>query len=152
MMTDRQRRAAIDGWYTLEGDQPHLLGSRCIACGTFFFPRLTTFCRNPVCEGSEFESVPLSRTGRLWSYTNASYQPPEPYVAAVPFVPFAIAAVALEHEKMTVLGQVVSGIGVEQLQVGMEMELVVETLHQTEAEDVLVWKWRPCAALTRSAS
>ncbi len=151
-MTDRQRRAAIEGWYTLEKDQPHLLGSRCVACGTFFFPKLSTFCRNPVCDSTAFESVPLSRTGRLWSYTSASYQPPEPYVAAVPFVPFAIAAVTLEHEKMTVLGQVVEGCGVDQLQVGMQMELVVETLHQTEALDVVVWKWRPLGALTGSAS
>jgi hypothetical protein len=88
----------------------------------------------------------------LWSFTNASYQPPEPYVAAVPFVPFAIAAVALDHEKMTVLGQVVSGVSVDQLQVGMPMELVIETLHQTESEDVVVWKWRPCGALSGSVS
>ena len=93
-MSARSRVAAIEGWCTLD-DPPHLLGSRCRSCGSYFFPRLSTFCRNPACEGTAFEDVELSRTGRIWSYTNACYQPPPPYVAADPFVPFAIAAVEL---------------------------------------------------------
>jgi len=113
-MNSRTRVAAIEGWYTLD-DPPHLLGSRCGGCGTYFFPRLSTFCRNPACEGTAFEDVELSRTGRIWSYTNACYQPPPPYVAADPFVPFAIAAVELAAVRMIVLGQVIAGVDVAQL-------------------------------------
>jgi uncharacterized protein len=141
-MSARTRVAAIEGWYTLE-DPPHLLGSRCRSCGTYFFPRLSTFCRNPACEGSAFEDVQLSRTGRIWSYTNACYQPPPPYVAAEPFVPFAIAAVELAAERMIVLGQVVGGIDVAQLKVGMPVELVLETLCSEGTTDKVVWKWKP---------
>ena len=101
--------AAIEGWYTLD-DPPHLIGSRCRTCGTYFFPRQGSFCRNPACEGVTFEDVKLSRTGKVWSYTNACYQPPPPFVAPVPFVPFAIAAVELAAERMIVLGQVSAGI------------------------------------------
>lgn len=136
--------AALPGWYTLQ-EPPALLGSRCLACGSYFFPRLSSFCRNPLCEGSQFEEVPLSRTGRIWSYTNACYQPPPPYVAAQPFVPFAIAAVQLERERLIVLGQMVGGVEVAQLRVGMPVELVLETLFRDGETDRVVWKWRPCA-------
>jgi uncharacterized OB-fold protein len=138
----RSRVAAIEGWYTLD-DPPHLLGSRCRSCGSYFFPRLSTFCRNPACEGTAFEDVELSRTGRIWSYTNACYQPPPPYVAADPFVPFAIAAVELSAERMIVLGQMVAGVDVAQLKVGMPVELVLETLYSEGATDKVVWKWKP---------
>jgi uncharacterized protein len=136
--------AAIEGWYTLD-DPPHLLGSRCRSCGSYFFPRLTGFCRNPACAGTEFADVKLSRTGRIWSYTNACYQPPPPYVAADPFVPFAIAAVELATERMIVLGQVAAGIDVTQLKVGLPVELVLETLSSEGTTDKLVWKWKPLA-------
>jgi uncharacterized protein len=141
-MSTRTRVAAIEGWYTLD-DPPHLLGSRCRSCGSYFFPRLSTFCRNPACEGTAFEDVELSRTGRIWSYTNACYQPPPPYVAADPFVPFAIAAVELAAERMIVLGQVVGGVDVAQLRVGTPVELVLETLYTEGTTDKVVWKWKP---------
>ena len=56
--------------------------------------------------------------------------PPEPFVAPDPFLPFTIAAVELEKEKMIVLGQVVAGVDVAELAVGMPIELVLETLYQ----------------------
>jgi len=138
----RARAAAIEGWYTLE-DPPHLIGSRCTSCGSYFFPRLSGLCRNPACEGTEFAPVQLSRTGRIWSYTNACYQPPPPYVAAEPFRPFAIAAVELAAERMIVLGQVAAGIDVAQLAVGMPVELVLEPLYSEGQTDKLIWKWKP---------
>jgi uncharacterized OB-fold protein len=134
--------AAIDGWYTLD-DPPQLIGSRCLSCGTYFFPRQGSFCRNPACEGTTFEDVRLSRTGRIWSYTNACYQPPPPFVASDPYRPFAIAAVELATERMIVLGQVASGFDVKDLRVGMDMELVLEPLHSEDGRDKLIWKWKP---------
>jgi uncharacterized OB-fold protein len=144
-VSEGQRVAAIEGWFSLE-DPPHLIGSRCRTCGTYFFPKLSSYCRNPLCEGTSFEEVKLSRTGRIWSYTNACYQPPPPFVAPEPFVPFAIAAVELEAERMIVLGQVVAGVDVGQLKVGMPVELVLEPLYREGGTDKLVWKWKPLAA------
>ena len=137
---------AIEGWYTLDENTPHLLGSRCDSCGTFFFPKQATFCKYPDCDSTDFSEVELSRRGTLWSYTNACYQPPEPFVAPDPFEPFAIAAVQLEAEQMVILGQVVAGVGVEDLEVGMPMELVLETLHADEDGEKVIWKWKPGAA------
>ena len=105
-----QAEPVLEGWFTLDTEQPHLFGSRCCSCGTYYFPKQERFCRNPECDSESFESVPLSRTGRLWSYTNASYAPPPPFVAADPYVPFAIAAVELDRERMIVLGPVIEGV------------------------------------------
>lgn len=85
----------------------------------------------------------LSRTGKIWSYTNACYQPPAPYPAGDPFTPFAIAAVELDIERMIVLGQVVAGIDMNQLRVGQEVEVVTEPLYEDDECEYLIWKWRP---------
>jgi len=145
-MSEKQRVAAIEGWFTLDPEAPQLIGSRCTECGTCYFPRQETFCRNPACQSTSFEEAPLSRTGTLWSYTNACYQPPEPFVAPDPFEPFAIAAVQLEEEGMIVLGQVASGYDVDQLKVGMPMQLVVEPLHEEDDQIKMTWKWKPQTA------
>lgn len=145
-MSEKQRVAAIEGWFTLDPEAPQLIGSRCTECGTCYFPRQESFCRNPACQSTSFEEAPLSRTGTLWSYTNACYQPPEPFVAPDPFEPFAIAAVQLEEEGMIVLGQVASGYDVDQLKVGMPMQLVVEPLHEEDDQIKMTWKWKPQTA------
>lgn len=143
-MRDKPLVPAIEGWHTMAAS-PHLIGSQCRQCGTYFFPKQAHYCRNPACDSSEFREVELSRTGHIWSYTNACYQPPEPFVAPDPFEPFTIAAVQLEKEQMVVLGQVVRGVAVEQLKVGMPVELVLEPLHETDDEIKVTWKWQPLA-------
>jgi uncharacterized OB-fold protein len=134
---------AVEGWFTL-GPEPALIGNRCDSCGTVFFPKAAIFCRNPDCEGSEFTETTLSRRGRVWSYTDAQYQPPPPYVLRTEeFTPFAIAAVELEAEQLVVLGQVADGYGVADLDVGTEVELVVEELYRDDETTYVVWKWKP---------
>jgi len=143
---------AVEGWFTLgDGGPPALIGSKCRGCGTFAFPAEQRFCRNPDCESQEFESVELSRLGRIWSYTDARYQPPPPYVAADPYVPFCLVAVELAAEKLVVMGQVVAGVTVDDLTVGDEVELVVDTLYAEGDSEFLVWKWRPTAPAARAA-
>lgn len=141
----KARTPAVEGWFREDGDGAVLLGSRCRRCETYAFPRQTSFCRNPACDGTEFEEVALSRRGTLWSFTNNCYAPPPPYVARDPFEPYAIAAVELGREKMVVLGQVVPGVGVSDLKAGMEMELVVDTLYEDDETEYTVWKWKPAA-------
>jgi uncharacterized OB-fold protein len=134
---------AIEGWFTTDTRQPHLLGSRCKRCKSYFFPKETLFCRNPGCAGSEFEEVPLSRTGKIWSFTTNHYAPPAPYMSPDPFVPYTVAAVELDEEKMVVLGQLAAGVDPQSLTVGMSVELVLDTLYEDEASAYLVWKWKP---------
>jgi uncharacterized protein len=141
------RVPAVEGWFTLGDDgPPALLGSRCVGCGTYAFPAERAFCRNPDCASTEFETVELSRSGTIWSYTDARYQPPPPYMAADPYVPFCLAAVELADEKLVVMGQVVPGVTVDDLHVGDRVELVLDTLYADEDQEYVVWKWQPQAA------
>jgi uncharacterized OB-fold protein len=146
-MSDKPLAPAIDGWHTM-ADKPHLIGSQCNGCDTYFFPPQKQYCRNPACDSTDFREVELSRTGHIWSYTNACYKPPAPFVAPEPFEPYAIAGVQLEREQMVVLGQVVKGVTVADLKVGMPMELVLETLHETDDDIKVTWKWRPLPPAT----
>ena len=145
-MSNKPQAPAVEGWYTMDFEQPHLLGSCCKDCGTYYFPKQSNYCKNPNCDSTEFEEVELSRTGKIWSYTNNCYQPPEPYMSADPFKPYAIAAVELDKEKMIVLGQVVTGVTVDDLKVGDEVEMVLETLFEDDESDKVVWKWKPLAS------
>lgn len=144
-MSEKPLAPAIEGWHTMAA-KPHLIGTQCAACGTYFFPKQTLYCKNPGCDSTDFKEVELSRTGQVWSYTNACYQPPEPFVAPEPFEPYTIAGVQLEKEQMVVLGQVVKGVSVEDLKVGMTMELVLDALHETEDDIKVTWKWQPLAS------
>ena len=139
---------ALAGWYSSDGDGPHLLGARCRRCGSFYFPPRLSFCRNPACDGEEFEQLPLSRSGQLWSFSEQHYPPPPPWQAPPgEFQPFTVAAVELEREQMTVLGQVAAGVSCDALAIGMEMALVEEPLYTDEEGTVrMTWKWRPVVA------
>ena len=138
----KQRVPAIDGWFTTDEREPHLLGTRCSTCSTSFFPPETNFCRNPHCDGTALEEVRLSRRGRVWSSTVNHYPPPPPAVSPEPFEPYGVAAVELSEERIVILGQVAGG-GTEPLPVGAEVELVLEPLLEDDDHEYLVWKWRP---------
>jgi hypothetical protein len=141
-MSQRTVVPAVEGWFTI--DPPSLVGNRCTTCGTVFFPRTSYLCRNPDCDGRSFEDVSLSTRGTVWSFTDARYQPPPPYVPRrEPFEPFALAAVELAAEGMVVLGQLADGVGVDDVDVGTEVELVIEPLFEDDESTYVVWKWRP---------
>lgn len=142
-MTTKQDVPAIAGWFNDDRESPRLIGQRCTACGTYFFPRVASTCKNPVCGSTALEEVPLSSTGTLWSYTNAGYKPPPPFVAEEPYRPFTIAAVELDVEKMVVLGMVPIDLGPADLKVGMKMELVFDVLFEDDESRKIIWKWRP---------
>jgi uncharacterized protein len=138
------RVPAVEGWFTLDADAPALLGSKCASCGTYAFPKKTGLCPNPRCESEQHEEVQLSRHGRVWSYTDARYQPPPPYVPVTdPHEPFAIAAVELDDEKMVVMGQVVHGVRVDDLRIGQPVELVLDVLFSDDDNEYVIWKWQP---------
>ena len=95
-------------------------------------------CRNPACGAEDLEDVSLGRRGKVWSYTINHYAPPPP---AVVKEPYGVAAVELDEERMIVLG-LIDGDAAG-LRVGDEVELTVGPLYEDEANQYLVWKWRP---------
>lgn len=148
MSKPRQPALGAEGWFTWplpEGEAPRLLGSRCESCGTYAFPKLSAsgFCPNPGCGGTAFEEVPLSPRGRVWSYTNACYAPPPPFVAQPSredYEPITLAAVELDVEKLVVIGQV-RGATVDDLQLGTEVQLVLDVLFEDDEAQHMTWKW-----------
>lgn len=129
-----------EGWFTDETDEggPALLGRRCTACGTVLFPPTAFTCPNPRCAGGELTEHRLSSTGTVWSYTDARYPPPAPYVVTTdPYEPFVLAAVELEDDGIVVLGQMVAGTAITDLHVGARVRLVIDTLF----DDQSIWKW-----------
>lgn len=146
----KTRVPAVEGWFTMDAE-PALIGTRDTQSGTYFFPPERTMSRAPGFADATLEDVTLSRRGRLWSYTSATYQPPDPYIpVADPYEPFAIAAVELEAEQMVVLGQVVAGVDAADLEVGQQMELVLDTLYEDDDNEYIVWKWRPVTTVEAS--
>lgn len=141
------RKPAVAGWFTGEGDDFRLLGTRCTACGSVFFPREDVHCRNPHCAGGTLEEVPLSPRGRIWSYTDSRYRPPSPFVSdpELPWEPYALIAVELEAERIVVLGQAAPGVTVAELTVGMEVRVVPGVLQEDGDTQTAwtVWHWRP---------
>ena len=144
MPADVERVPAVAGWFTLDVAEPRLLGGRCAACGTVVFPRRAPACPNPACDGDELAEHALSATGRLWSWAVNHYPPPEPYVAPDPFVPYTVAAVELDAERMVVLGQLAEGVDPAALAVGQPMTLSLRSLFRDpDGREQVVWAWTP---------
>lgn len=151
----RTRRPVVAGWFTDDSEGPvpdgefRLLGTRCTACASVFFPRVDDWCRNPGCPGGgELAETPLSRRGRIWSYTDGRYRPPAPYVSDpdAPWEPYTLVAVELAAEAMVVLGQAAPGVRTADLAVGAEVELVPGVLDEDDEHIWTTWHWRPVAA------
>ena len=147
-MTTTRRIPVVEGAFAETADGPRLLGSRCLACRTSYFPKAPV-CRNPACAEKQVEEVPLSPRGTLWSYTIQCYKPPPPARLDDPFVPYGLGLVDLP-EGIRILGMI-STDRPEELRVGQEVELVLETLyHNDEGDEVITWKFRPLARSERA--
>lgn len=130
-----------EGLFTWPSPEPHLIGSRCAACGTVSWPATAT-CANPHCPGGTVESIELSRRGRLDAYTIMRYQPPLPWRGPESLVPLGQGFVKLPEG--IAVAAVFTTADPTELIPGREMELVVERLYQDEAgNEVMSYRFRP---------
>lgn len=131
---------AVDGWFTL--DPPALVADQCPECSTLRFPPRGTWCPDPRCPGVADLPTTLSTSGTIWSFTDARYQPPPPYIATTdPYEPFLIAAVELD-EGITVLGQMAEGTSIDDVTVGAAVHLVIERLFvDDDGVEQHMWRW-----------
>lgn len=123
-------------------EPPYLIGNRCRDCGEVFFPSRTC-CRH--CSSENMEPMQLSRTGKLYSFTTIRVKPPH---CIIP-VPFTVGIVEIDNgERIRTL---LTGGDQSSLQIGLEMELVVEGIGKAVAamgkveigQEVIGWKFRP---------
>jgi uncharacterized OB-fold protein len=113
---------------------PYLIGGKCTSCQAVFFPK-QSIC--PRCTGQSIEDVPLSRKGKLYTYTEV-YQKPPDYKGPIPYFVGRV----LLPEGVFVLAHLKAGK--EDLRINMPMELVVESIYRDEdGEELIAYKFKP---------
>ena len=140
-MTTTKSVPVAEGLFAEMDDGPRLLGSKCASCGTPYFPR-SAVCHNPDCGESKMEDASFGPRGTLWSCAIQNYPPPLPARYEEPYTPYALGMVDMP-EGLRVLGRISTDDPVS-VQVGAEVELVLERLYLDEDEnEVITWKFRP---------
>lgn len=131
-----------EGLFTWPSDAPQLIASKCKNCGEVAFPAQNGCA---YCTKEDVEEILLSRRGKLWSWTIQYFAPPSPpYIgAAAPedFVPFGVGYIELP-EGIRVESKLKDNTP-EKLEIGMEMELVIEKFVEDEqGNDVMVFAFK----------
>ena len=126
-----QKPIISEGLFTKDMDA--LLGNKCKTCGRIFGP-LVSFCY--ACGSQDMENVTLSRHGKLYSYTIV-YMPTKQWKNP----PYAIGWVKLPEGIM--MTSPLKGWERKALSVGMEMELVIETLWDENGDEIIGYKFQP---------
>ncbi len=93
----------------------NLLGSRCTACGSSFFP-VRKACAG--CLSRDLETVPLSTEGVLYTFSVVRQSAPQFEV------PYALGYVDLP-EGLRIMGQI-SGCDIDDIRIGMRLQLALE--------------------------
>ncbi len=140
--SDEKKKVPIrDGLFTLplsSPDQIRLIGSICKDCGEVALAKCRT-CLN--CGSKNINEIPLSRKGKLWTYTVIRHKPPGDYRGPDPFVPFGLGLVELK-EGIRVMSPLQCDI--EKIKIGMELELEIYPLYMDEnANEVMAFRFRP---------
>ena len=133
---------AVEGLFGEENGSAFLIGGKVPGRESYFFPK-NLAGGDPSVPMSELEEVKLSNRGTVWSYTTSHFAPPPPFIVNTePYEPITVAAVHLEREQMVVLGQCMNGTTADDLTVGAEVELVIDTLYEDDDYEYTVWKWQ----------
>ncbi len=137
------QRPIAEGLFTWPAEQPQLIASRCLDCGEVTFPRQSS-C--PACTADATEEILLSRRGKLWTWTVQRFPPPAPPFVGdrESFVPFGVGYVELP-EGIRVEGRLTEN-DPGALEIGMDMELVIEKFAEDEeGHELMTFAFQPVA-------
>ena len=121
-----------EGLFLQEGDRAYLIGNRCEDCGQVFFPS-RAFCFH--CSSQRMESIKLGSRGKLYSFTT-SHMPSTHFQP-----PYTVGWIDL-REGIRIFSPIKKTEG-QELQIGMEMELVIDELWQEANRRVVGYQYRP---------
>ena len=145
MMQEKKQVPIDPELFQWPADDPHLIGSQCLACENVTFPAQSS-C--PKCSGKSVEKIELSSTGTLWTWTSQNFRPKSPYRGddtPETFKPYYLGYVELPGQV-----RVESRLAVadeSQLHIGMNMELVILPFRIDEAgNEVMIYAFRPALA------
>ncbi len=127
------------GLFTCASDpivKPQLIAGKCLDCGEPIFPK-PIICPN--CQGQKIKELKLSQRGRIYSCTVVMQQPRPYYKGPVPYgLGFVEIPEGIRIETLF------TDCDPELLQIGMEVELVIERLYENEeGQELLTYKFRP---------
>ena len=116
--------------------KPVLLGSRCSACGAYYYPK-RYICIT--CGHEGLEEAELSGRGKVWTFSIAGQTPPGSLVEA----PYPMAVVELPKEKVAIRCPL-TGVAMEDVKVGMDVEItLVKMKKDEEGNDVVSFMFKP---------
>ena len=110
-------------------EQGKVMGTKCKDCGLFFFPPRAD-CHQ--CLASNLEWFEVSGKGKLVSYSKLQYAP----IGFENDVPYRIAL--LDYGAYKVFGRIAKDLTDEDVQVGMEMQTVVNELPNGQLNYVFI--------------
>ena len=119
--------------------EPRLIGSVCLRCGTVTFPRQHS-C--PRCTSEDVQARELATRGQLWSWTIQCFAPKAPpYLpgGVEEFEPYGVGYIELPGE-LRVEARLTES-DPERLRIGMTMELTL--IPVPGASDTLTYAFRP---------
>ena len=127
-------RPIAEGLFTDE-IPPRLIGGRDRQTGRVVFP-----CP----PGDRFALERIGREGTVWSFTIQRFRPKSPpYQGPEAFEPFPVAYVELADE--TIVEARLTQVGLEDVKIGMAVELTQIPLDPDAADPVLIHAFRPIA-------
>ncbi len=113
----------------------HLLGSKCEDCGEVGLGEVSC-CQN--CAGDNIKVIPLSRNGKLWTYTVIRNKPPGDFKGKVPMGEGLVELPEGIRVKSPLGGDV------EALKIGMDLEFVAYELYENASgEAVIAFRFDP---------
>jgi uncharacterized OB-fold protein len=131
-----------EGFFTIpvgESDAPSLLGSRCPACNETFFPRRYV-CAQCLHEGCD--DIELDGSGRLYTWTFVHVPLFAKKDAAVDA--YGVGQIDLPEGPRV---QAILVGGPDDFEIGMEMQLELETLRtNSDGDEVVIFRYAPVAA------
>ena len=119
-----------EGAFKSTPDGEVLLANKCKACGQLFFPKVS-LCLS--CLHEETIEVVLSKTGKLYSYTIA-------HMPSTHFKPpYALGYIDMPEGVRIFAPLIIDDA--KPFQVGMEMQVVIETLWQEDEKEIIGYKF-----------
>jgi len=120
-----------------EDGEARLVGIKCGDCDKVMFT-LANFCPN--CSGENIEEVLLSTRGKVWTYTvvHVSY-------GSIAFEP-PYAGAFVELEDGAFVHAPIVGCDLEDIEIGMEVELEIVKAGEDEEKESVIFAFKPARA------
>lgn len=138
-----------EGLFTWPSDEPRLIGSRCIKCGTYDFPAQDGCTK---CTSAETETVEFDRRGTLWTWTVQNFPPKSPpYLADTDperFKPFGVGYVEIPGQVKVETRLTEADPG--RLEIGMTMEMTIVPLAiDDDGTEIVTYAFEPAGDAPR---